>query len=206
MFYDSATVDYLIDRLGWENAVPPSSIVVSAENHTSTSGRYYDEFFKMSIVENIEAAIHNSDATELTLNEFLFKLKKEAVMNMLDRVFDSNERAFYKTGNGGCVVDISGKDYSAIIPTKGRLFDAAIGYSMAKSVIQLLLTTGRENGTNRDNKFDYNYLKGELEGLKDENGEVFKGINGYLNIEIGKIINILFPKRSTPILTAPRVW
>lgn len=206
MFYDQTAIDYLIDRIGWAEAIPPTTIAVSVENTTSTSGRFFDEFFNLSKVENVFYAIDNAKIDNDTLNDELFRMKKAAVLMALDNIFDSNPRAHYKECRGS-LVDISSKDYSAIIPLKGRLFDSAIGYSMAIIVIDKLLTSIRANRTQRENKFDYQTLKAELEGIKDEfHNVVSVGLYGRLKSEIKSIIKIIFPDYSQATLRGVSVW
>lgn len=205
MFYDTTAIDFLIDRIGWPAAMPPTDLIIDTQNTESQSGRFVDEFNKMAIVENVWFSIVNKDATLDTLNYELYRLKKDGVLSALSLIFDNNERAYYKMCNG-VRKDISGIDYSGIIVTKGGLFDNAIGYAIACKTLELLITTNRANGTERGNKLNWETIKGELEGIKNEYGKnITTGLYSLRARAIGTIIDIMWPKTGRATLTARRV-
>jgi hypothetical protein len=207
MFYDQTAIDYLIDRLGWAEPIPPTSLVIDSRNTLSNSGRYFDEFNKMVTVENVWSTINNATVQQADYNYYLYKLKQETVLFALSVIFDNNERAYY----GYCGTnrkDISGVDYSGIIPTKGGLFDNLIGYCMSCKALELFLTTNRKNGDERGNKFNYSNIQTELNGIKNEYGKTMTiGLYALKSMAAEKVIDILWPtNKNRPILTGRRVW
>lgn len=161
----------------------------------------------MAIVENVWYSINNKDATQDTLNDELYRLKKEAVLHALSLIFDNNERAYYKIC-GDTRKDISGTDYSSTITSMDRLFDNVIGYSIACKTLELLITNSRSNGTERSDKWNWQTIKAELGGVKDEYGKTITiGLYSLRSKYVGTIIDILWPGNvGKPTLTGRRVW
>lgn len=206
MFYDDNDIQHLIDRIGWADSIQPSPLTIESRNLLSNSGRYVREFHKMAIVENVKETMPNAQADLPEFNDFLYSMKKEAVLSSLSLIFDNNERANYKMTNCGRI-DISGINYSGIITTKDRLFDDVIGYTIAAKTLELFQSSNRKNDDARGTKYNYSMLVGELSGIKNEIGkEISIGLYGLQKRAVWKISNILFPQNTTPSLTARRVW
>lgn len=201
MFYDQPSIDFLIDRVGWADAMQPTTLTISSQNLTSTSGRLFNSFNGMVIVENVWDTIVNEDADNQELNDVLYSLKKQSVLDVLSHVFDVNPKASLSYGTNEYPIDISNRDYSATIQGRNGLFDAAIGYTCAIKSIELILSSNRANGTERGNKFNWQTLKAELSGLKDEYGrQSNEGLESMKNREIQRIIKILWPDGGYPKL------
>jgi hypothetical protein len=199
MFYNSTAIQTLIDRIGWAAAIQPSTIVLSSAAAKSDSGRYFSGFHRMAIVENMKPLMPNKDADNTAFSAWLVDLKREGVMNVLDRVFDNNERAFFLIDRDGNRVDISAKDYSeTIITINPRLFDKAIGLQVAYNALEAIAVSTRSNGVQRSTQASYEEIKNEQDGFTDENGKALSaGLKGKLTGSISSIIDILFPKATT---------
>ena len=195
MMYDNTAVESLVRRVGWRQAVQPNTaIVIDAANILSDSGRYFNDFHKLAIVENAVSAIPNSSVIASGYNSFLYDMKKAGVLKVLSLVFDINPRANYSFDGGGKRTDISGTDYTQTIIIRSNLFDEAIGYQVAYDTIELMLLTSRINMEERLSKMNFNEMKIEMGDFYNDGELVGKGILGKLNQVIERIIDILFPK------------
>lgn len=207
--YNEQSKIALESRIGWSNPILPNTeIALTPENVVSVSGRYFNSFHQLAIVENVFYTIPNKDVTNDNLNEFLTNLKKQVVLQVLNRVFDGNIYAVTKSTNEFVSLNYS-TDYSDLIIEKQSLFDEAIGYLMASKCMQLFLTTSRSNSKERTIQTSYQVLKVELEGVRDENGKVIaNGVSQMADLAIANIISILFPieKKSVAKLFGRKVW
>ena len=89
---------------------------------------------------------------------------------------------------------ISSEDYTDIIIENAVLFDDAIGYKVAISVLELFVSTKRSNLPERNAKLAISNLKLELNGFRNETGYIVaKGLIFFLNDAIKKATNKLFP-------------
>ncbi len=192
--YDQTSIQLLIDRIGWSNPVQPNTeITLSIENLEGVSGRFFDSFHQLSIVENIYACIANKDVDDASFNDYLYKMKKDSVLEVLNKVFDTNPLANIKKSEG--VVSLNYKaNYSLDIQSKTSLFDDAIGYAMAIRCLQLFISSSRSNLKERKIGQSYEALKVELEGVVNQEGVLIaKGAIGYYDASIINAIHILFP-------------
>jgi len=161
----------------------------------------------MVTVENVADTMTNADAGEDAFNDELSKLKTQAVMAVLSQVFDNNERAYFRKNAYNRRVDISNIEYSAMIISRPFLFDESIGLSMAVKALEMFLSSSRINSGERAAKFNYDKLKGELDGIKSEWGkDLTTGLYTKLGRSIKKIIDILFPDQVVPALIGRRPW
>lgn len=207
--YDNTAISSLIRRVGWRQAIQPNlAIVIDATNIISDSGRYFNDFHKLAIVENAVSGMPNAKVTSLVYNEFLYDMKKAAVLKVLSAVFDINPRANYTFNGLGLRIDTSNTDYTNTIITRSNLFDEAIGYQVAYDTIELMLLTGRSNMEERLAKMNFNEMKIEMGDFYHEGELVGKGILGKLNSVIERIIDILFPKLNDgkPYVNAVNKW
>lgn len=207
--YDNTSIQVLVDRVGWALPIPPSTIVLTSENTKSDSGRYFDAFHKMCIVENVFDVQPNHNISNTDFNVYLYGLKKAATMKVLSAIFDLNERANLSVATSGLRVDISNTDYSQMITTRASIFDDCLGYQMACDVLEMILLTTRSNQTESISKYNYQQLKLELDGFTNEGGHlVSKGLHFKLNASIIKAIDILFPRddRSKKTIRGVSVW
>jgi hypothetical protein len=192
--YSQTSIQLLIDRIGWSNPIQPNSVItLSPENGESVSGRFFNSFHHLSIVENVYKCIENKDANEAVVNDFLLKMKKDCVLEVLNKIFDTNPLANNKKTED--LVSLNWKtDYNTDIQSKISLFDDAIGYSMAVRCLQLFISSTRSNATERKLGQSYELLKVELEGVVNQEGVLIaKGALGYYDASIINAIKILFP-------------
>lgn len=207
--YDQTSIQLLIDRIGWSNPIQPNSeIILSPENVESVSGRFFDSFHQLSIVENVYKCITNKDVGDTEFNDFLLKMKKDCVLEVLNKIFDTNPLAnLSKTED---VKSLNYKsDYTSDIALKTSLFDDAIGYAMAVRCLQLFISSTRSNNTERKIGQSYELLKVELEGVVNTEGVlVAKGAIGYYDASIINAIKIIFPTetKSKKRLYGRSVW
>ena len=113
--YNELSKIALESRIGWSNPIQPNSeITLTPENVVSVSDRFFNSFHQLAIVENVFYTIPNKDADNEELNEFLLNLKKQVVLQVLNKVFDSNIYARTKSTNDFVSVNYS-LDYSELI-------------------------------------------------------------------------------------------
>lgn len=205
MFYNATAIETLTNRIGWAAPIPPTDLVVSADVTRADSGRYVRDFHPMAIVENIAETQPQYAASQEAVNAFMVSLKGAAVRAVLARIFDGNERAYYRNGANGVRESIAAFDYSDRIITQPGLFDNVIGYQMAYDALELMGNAIRSNQTQRLSQYNYGQIKAEQDGYTDENGKpVDRGIAGKLTAAIREVNNILFPETSTPV--QPRIY
>lgn len=191
--YNDTSIEELIKRIGWQQPVPPTTLVLSSENGESTSGRYFNAFNPMVTIESVAASIINKDADNDAVNELLVQLRKEGVMQVLSDVYNLNTRATaYITNNVTSVNYLT--DYSGVIIAKSQYFDEAIGYSVAVKTLQLLIATIRSNRQTTSIKADYEQLMQYLEGSYTVQGQLIsEGLLARYKQTIGRLIDVLFP-------------
>lgn len=192
--YDQSSIQLLINRIGWSNPIQPNTeITLSTQNLESASGRFFDSFHKLCTVENVFSCIPNKDVNSDSFNSYLLKMKKDSVLEVLNKVFDTNQLANIKKSEN--VESLNFKsDYSLDIVNKVSLFDDAIGYSMSIRCLQLFISSTRSNIKQRDIVHNYETLKSELEGVVNQEGILIaKGAIGYYDASIINAIKILFP-------------
>lgn len=197
MLYTGTSVDLLIGRIGWAQAVPPTALVVDAPNLISNSGLYFNSFHELVTAENVNDCIRNLNIDVANLNTQLAKMKKDSVLEVLNKVFDLNVLANYHTSVGVVSTNYNADGYDDMIASKLGVFDACIGYSMSVRGLQLFIASERSNGTQRKMKAAYPYLKSELEGINDTDGNTMSsGANVQFTRSIKDAIEVLFPTTS----------
>lgn len=208
MMYSELAIQTLIDRIGWREPVQPSEIVLSPENEESTSGRFFNSFHTTATVENVFACISNLDVDNDGLNEFLEEMKRDTVLEVLNKIFDTNIRAKYQFNAGIRSINFA-PEYSDFIIANQSVFEESIGYSMVVRCFQLFISTIRSNENESAISMSFELLKSELEGMKNEYGKTIAiGHRAVYGIKISEAINILFPEENTnvPKLYGRRPW
>lgn len=209
MLYSGTSVTLLIGRIGWDVTIPPSPITVSNDNKASASGRFFNSFHQLVTAENVNDSVNNLKIAETDLNVYLAKMKKDSVLEVLNKLFDTNILAIYQKTEEVYSVNYDASGYDSLIEANITVFDQAIGYSMAVRAVQLFITSERSNGAQRKMKQSYDFLKSELEGIKDKDGNVLAvGVNSLFDISIQDANKVLFPTNSLtkPTLTARNYW
>lgn len=195
--YNATTIQNLVDLVGWSPAVPPSDIAVSVPNKTAISLRYYDSFHQAAIVENVDATLTNPDKDSDTLNALLLKMKKDTVLEVLNRIFDTNPLAYSQNQelNGKYVTSINyAVEYDLLIGNRINVFADVIGYNMAVRCLQLFTTSDRSNRLEAIQKMRPDEMKIELYGVFDTYGKLIsQGAFHRYESALKRAIEILFP-------------
>lgn len=207
MFYDQTTIDLLAKRVDWAPVILPSSILYAPFDDPPPSGRFFKDFNQLVIIENVYATVPNASISQNDFGIYMESLKVENVLDILSIIFDTEERANYRTCLYGNRIDISNIDYSSTLQTKAGLLDNLLGLGMAIKCCDLFLASSRANGDKRSAVFSFNTLMTDLHGLKDENGKtISQGLYAKFSIEKQKVLNILFPVLNPKYVIGRCVW
>lgn len=181
--YLEPAITTLTQRISW--GIPQEDsfvLVLNSTNLAGTSGRNFQSFHQLVTVENVLAAIGKMNATAEEFNAILSDIRKQAVLEIVPLIIDKN------------LDSIQSEDYTSMIIENAVLFDDAIGYKVAISVLELFVSTKRSNLTERNAKLAISNLKLELNGFRNDSGYVVaKGLIFYLNDAIKTATNKLFP-------------
>jgi hypothetical protein len=180
--YTQEAIDVLINRIGWSDLSSGLPFDLSMENLKADSKKKFNWYHPLVLVDNIYAAVPLVNMSKDDFNNYLKEIKSQAVYSALTSILDTH-------------VDYDPTfDYSNVIIGRPSLFDDAIGYRVAISMIELFISTTRSNSEERSAKMSYQALKVELEGAKNDNGHfVAKGIIFKLEKSISKAISVIFP-------------
>jgi hypothetical protein len=181
--YSEQSIAVLTKRIGWDTALPVNlSIAIDQDNSTASSGRKVNTFHQLATVENMYWAVPEVNMDQLKFNTFLSSIREQSVREVLTEILDQHH--LYDQNI----------DYSNTILENSKLFDDAIGYTIAVKCLELFVTSTRSNATERSNAMSFNTLKIELEGAKNDNGHfIAKGIVYKKESAIKKTQRILFP-------------
>jgi hypothetical protein len=181
--YSESAITELINRVSWGLPQDASFVIeLNNSNKTGTSGRNFQAFHQLATVENVFAAIEEVAANEEEFNAVLSDIRKQAVLSILPMIMDKHDD--YD----------SNVDYSNTIIEKAVLFDDAIGFKVAISVLELFMSTKRRNFSELNTKMAISNLKLEVEGFRNENGAlVAKGLSQKLEYSIHKASKKIFP-------------
>lgn len=179
--YSQTAIDTLISRIGWsDNSDLP--VAVNASNKTSDSGKYFNFFHPLVSVDNLYDAVDKVNMDEVDFNDYLAKLRSQAVLKMLTDILDKHHK-----------YDAT-KDYSSILTERVSMFDDAIGYCVAIKAIEMFISSKRSNLSERNAKMAYNTLKIELEGAKNDNGHfVARGLLYHYEQACKRARKVIFP-------------
>lgn len=164
--YSEEIIQSLTERIGFGSPQEDSfTLTISEAIQNGASGRIFKSFHSLVTLENIIAAIENLQPTAEEFEAILNELKKGAVLEVLTLVLDSHQDY------------INDDSYDASITQNISLFDNAIGYKVAIMVIEMFMSTKRNNIVERNAKLSVSNLKLELEGYRNESGVlVAKGL------------------------------
>lgn len=181
--YSEISIETLETRIGWEKSLDTDfAIELDEEVLTADSGRKVNSFHQLVTVDNVYAAVQQIDMEAEDFNGFLSSVRKQSVKEVLTLIFDQH------TSYDDAV------DYSNLIISKPRLFDDAIGYSMAIKMLELFISSTRSNLSERNSKLSFQNLKIELEGVRNDGGfYVASGIKYELKTAITKAQKVIFP-------------
>lgn len=189
---DATTIQTLEGRIGFGSDAEIGITVLPA-HVTGTSERSVPYFHKLATLENLYNCIPKIDMIKNDFDSLLAQYKKDAVRSALTSVMHQSK--YYKEE----------VDYSATIIEKIHLFDEVIGYNLAVTIIEQLVSSPRINDTERNANQTYEKLKIELEGVKNASGYIAaQGIQRKLRYSARKARRIIFPKRF--VVNSKKVW
>lgn len=164
--YSEEIIQSLTERIGFGSPQEDSfTLTISEAIQIGASGRVFKSFHSLVTLENIIAAVENINPTAVEFIAILDELKKGAVLESLSLILDSHKDY------------INDDSYDASITQNISLFDNVIGYKVAIMVIEMFMTTKRNNIVERNAKLSVSNLKLELEGYRNETGVlVAKGL------------------------------
>jgi len=196
--YSPEAIQALVDRIGWSNPLESTGVELSEQNLKSDSGRYFDSFHKLVTVQNIYDVLPTPDMDNTCFNDEIYKYKQQAVLKVLNAIFDMNDRAYYQTNGNDVKTDVSGTDYSGKILSRASVFDEAYGLQMVVDVMELVDGSSRSNARERIMKEYGASAASLLAGYKFSDGQTaFVGYRALLMQSIAKAIDILFPQSAT---------
>lgn len=191
--YFASAIQALVERISWKKALETDYPELDETNLTGESGRNFQSFHQLAIVENIYDAVSQVEMADDDFNAYLSDLREQAVLSILPEIMDKNSK--YE----------SSKDYTQVIIDNARLFDDAIGFKTAIMALELFMSTTRSNLAERNAKLAVSNLKLEVEGFRNDNGVlVAKGITQKLEKAIRIASNRIFPNEI--IVTSDKIW
>lgn len=138
--YSQATVNILIDRVGWVNPIDSSfSLTLNQRNIESTSGRDFQFYHGYVTLKNIKAILPNKSETDAEFNQYLYDLRVQSVLESLYLVIDKDPN-----------YDVT-FDHDFYINGRIGLFDEVVGLVHALKVLSLLRNSIRSNRIERIN-------------------------------------------------------
>ena len=158
--YSNAAIVALENRIGFGQANLPSGVDVSQTHILGTSGRTLPFFHKLATLKNIYHTTEMPVMTSDQFNSFLAEMKANVVRQVLSVVLDRHRK--YRPEH----------DYSQTIISRPAIFDDAIGYTMASTVVEQLIATSQHNYIESSAKLSYQQLKMEIEGVVDDSGRL----------------------------------
>lgn len=192
--YSPESISTLKARIGFgsDSTIP---VTVSNDHKTGTSGRLFSFFHKLVTLENLYATVEEINLPEADFNAYLEQLKQDAVLSVLTRILNLNKEY------------LDDFDYSDTLINRPQLFDEPIGYTLAVSALEQMVSTSRVNDNERTANLAYQKLKIELEGIIDDNGKLHaKGLTRALYSSIKKAEDIIFPAKPLTIEDASPLW
>jgi hypothetical protein len=189
--YNELSISTLVERLGF--GVNNTPVEIDPLILTGTSGRTISYFHKLATLEILYSAVPLESLSEEGFTKAIIQLKTNAVKSMLIEILDTDTS--YKN-------EI---DYSSLLIARPKLFENAIGYSLAISIIEYVLTSRRINYKQRDAQDTFKILKIDLEGIKDKKSSVKSiSLRDHQNKAIQDAKAVIFKKNYA--ITAPNLW
>lgn len=183
--YSEASIALLKGRIGFGKLLGiPNTVTIEEQHRSGSSGQLFSFFHKLVTLKNLYATVDDINMNSADFNEYLDQLKSDAVNASIKSILTNHEE-----------YDLE-KDYSELIISRPELFDFAIGYTMAITCIEQMISTSRLSNEERNANFAYTKLKVDIEGARDDNGRtVAKGLNGHLGSAIYKAVKVIYPKK-----------
>ena len=164
--YSEEIIQSLTERIGFGSPQEDGfTLNISEAIQNGASGRIFKSFHSLVTLENIIAGIEKEQPTATQFEQILNEYRKGAVLEVLNVIMDQHPDY------------VANDSYDAIITENIALFDNAIGYKVAVMVIEMFMSTKRNNIVERNAKLAVSNLKLELEGYRNDSGVlVAKGL------------------------------
>ena len=181
--YSQLIITSLVQRIGFGSPQEDGfNLVIDEAIRNGVSGREFKNFHALVTIENIYATVDKVNESEDNFNAILDGFRKSAVLEILPLILDKHIDYDYLT------------DYDKTIEQAYTLFDDAIGYNVAIMVLEMFMSTGRSNISERNSKLSISNLKLEIEGYRNEAGAlVAKGLTHKLSNAIIEARYKIFP-------------
>lgn len=190
--YSDNSIQVLRDRIGFGNKINSSVPNISGFNLNGASLRTFSNFHKLVTVDNIFFSLEET-LNESDFNAYLTQLRLDAVKTILSKIFDETKEYDPTV------------DYSEFIETRPEVFENSIGFFLACSVIEMMISSKRLNGHKRNVEVSYQQLKIELEGaVNDRGARISRGIKKELDFSIENAIAVIFD--TSLKIKSERVW
>lgn len=190
--YSEAAISAINNRIGFGGSFS-EDFSIDIENRQGTSGRSFVYFHRLITLKNLYETVAEVSMSSEDFNAYLLQLKEDVVKAVLNDIMQKNE--LYRNDF----------DYSDTIILRPELFDDPIGYSMAITGIEQMISSSRTNKEERNASLSYQKLKIEIEGARDDRGnQVAVGLIKKYKSSTLKTSLILFPK---PIeIFGDKIW
>ena len=181
--YSQEIITSLTERIGFGSPQEDGfTLTISEAIQNGDSGRTFKSFHSLVTLENIIAGIEKEQPTATQFEQILNEYRKGAVLEVLNVIMDQHPDY------------VANDSYDAIITENIALFDNAIGYKVAIMVIEMFMSTKRNNIVERNAKLAVSNLKLELEGYRNDSGVlVARGLINKFGTAIKLAQNKLFP-------------
>jgi len=196
--YSDEIISTLTERIGFGTPQEESfAVQISEANSTGASSRIFKSFHALCTIENIFDCIDivlpdHADSSD-KFNAILDDFRNGAVREILPAILNSHVDYIIDT------------DYSKTIEDNIVLFDNAIGFKVAMSVLEMFASSKRINITERNSKLSSSNLKLELNGFRNENGAlVARGLVHEYQNAVKAARNKIFP--ILPIVEDGNAW
>lgn len=190
--YSNDIIQALEKRIGFgsDTGLPFS---LSEDLRIGTSGRTFGFFHKLVTLTNLYNTVPLNENSESNFEGYLNQMVENSVRASLTAVLDQS-------------VDYDDSfDYDKTIDNKIYLFDDVIGYTLAITAIEGMISSNRKNDDERNISLSYSQLKMELEGVRSDAGHIVsQGLNRKLQDAIRKARLIIFP--NPVIVTSRKIW
>lgn len=189
--YTQTAVDTLLGRIAFDVS---DLIIVSPDNLVGAALKTFRYYHQLATVKNLFYTVEESVANDVAeFNQFLTELKLNSVLAALTQIIDLNPKH---------EIDL---DYTSLILKNVAIFDDAIGYLTAEAMLEVMISTSRNNAVERNASLKYDKLKIALEGLSSEDGKILAtGINLNIRKSVLKAQNVIF--KTTATVTSAQIW
>lgn len=171
--YNQATIDILIDRVGWVNPIDSTfPFAFEPRNIASTSGRDFQFYHGYVTAKNIVSIFPNKNVTDLEFNQYIYDLRVQSVLDALYLVIDSNPN-YDPTF-----------DHDTYISERLNLFDEVIGRVHTLKVLSLLRNSIRSNRIERIN------AEGLEVDLKEQESKLSGAVSAVMPPPFDKVITV----------------